>query len=294
MAKQYKNQPSLPLGEMLSPLPAKIKSLQEAPKNKAAKAASDTKAELRTKYRAIKRQVKEMEIGNLDRMIIFPSLVNGSEWYKLIEFSALYYAYRLAPRMGRKARVLKDSDRFSKAQFTTSLTNIEHFVAQVKDYEPEMTLNITKDGVYIFTLPRPVTDDEYAALRRTEETRRERLHNILKPRAMDPAIFNALLMVERQLLPRIKKLERCYYDAIGLNMAHNVHNILTFYGLFTDSLLDKDKAGRMILKEVDSLISGLILLAELRTWPYDVASLIGENVNNLKRLVIKGFIGSKK
>lgn len=289
----------LPLDEMLSPLPAKIKTLQEAQKSKNPKIPvennpSEAKAEVRAKYRAIKRQVKEMEIGNLDRMIIFPSLINGSCWYKLIEFSALYYAYRLAPRMGRKARVLKDSDRFSKAQFVTSLTNIESFIEQVKDYEPNMQMDVTKDGVYIFTLPRPYTEDEYAALRRTEETRRERLHNILKPKAMDPAIFNALLMVERQLLPRIKKLERCYYDAIGLDMAHNVHNILTFYGLFTDSLLDKDKAGHMILKEVDSLISGLILLAELRTWPYDVASLIGENVNNLKRLVIKDFIGSKK
>lgn len=249
------------------------------------------KAEKREKYRAIKRRVKEMEIGNQDRIIAFPSLSDDDRWYKLMEFSALYYAYRLAPRMGRKARILQDSDRFLKSQFATSLFNIEDFVAKIKDYEEGIKIDKSKDGVYIFTLPRPITDDDYAALRRTEETRRERLHNVLKPKDMDPAIFNALLMVERQLLPRIKKLERGYYDAVGKTMAENVHRIMMIYGMLTDGLVGKDDAGIAILENVNSLAAGLILLAELRTWPYETAALIGENINTLKKLVLKDFIG---
>ncbi len=84
-------------------------------------------------YRKIKSQVREMEKTNQQRVIIFPSLTNGAGWYKAIEFSALYYAYRLADRMGRHARVMKDTDRFSKAVFAVSITNIERFAEQFKN-----------------------------------------------------------------------------------------------------------------------------------------------------------------
>ena len=255
--------------------------------------AEDTRAlkdVQREKYRAVKRRVKELEIGNQSQLFAFPSLGEGG-WYKMIEFSALFYAYRLADRMGRKARVMKDSDRFLKAHFVTSLTNIEKFAEDIKNYEEGVTVEIAGDGVYIFTLPKPVPDDEYAALRRTEETRRERLHNTLKPKDMDPAIFSALLMVERQLLPRIKKLEKNYYDMIGKTMAKDIHKILTAYGMLTDGLIERQEVGRIILRYVNSLMAGLILLAELRIWPYDVAALIGENANTLKRLILKDFIG---
>lgn len=322
MTKKYSQQSMLPLDELVKPAPAKPKVSAATPlmKTVATKAPNnqksldkvfsdaelneikqkipkendprEAKAEVREKYRAIKRRVKEMEIGNQDRIIAFPSLISGTKWYKMIEFSALYYAYRLAPRMGRKARVLKDSDRFSKAHFVASLTEIEKFAEQIQDYEEGVTVDKAGDGIYIFTLARPLTDDEYAALRRTEETRRERLHNVLKPKEMDPAIFSALLMVERQLLPRIKKLEKGYYDAVGKTMAKNIHRILTTYGLLTDGLIEKQEAGTFILEDVESLMAGLILLAELRTWPYDVAALIGENVNTLKKLVLRDFVGS--
>lgn len=319
--QQQEEQPMLPLDELLTPADAKSRRpatplmktvAAKAPNNrksldrafsdaerveidrKAQKMLEEDKAlkvEVREKYRAIKRRVKEMEIGNQSRIIAFPSLTSGDDWYKMMEFSALYYAYRLADRMGRKARVMKDSDRFSKAQFIASLTNIERFAEQIQDYEDGVSVEKTEDGVYIFTLPKPVTDDDYAALRRTEETRRERLHNVLKPKEMDPAIFNALLMVERQLLPRIKKLEKCYYDAVGKTMAKNIHSIMMIYGMMTDGLVEKSEAGMAIMEDINSLVAGLILLAELRTWPYEVAALIGENINTLKKLVLKDFVG---
>ena len=262
---------------------------RKRPDDKAAEMRA-IKEEEREKYRAVKSRVKDLEVGNQSRLFAFPS-VGDDGWYKMMDFSALFYAYRLADRMGRKARVARDSDRFLKAKFIISLRDIEKFAKQIVDYEKGTTVEVAGDGVYIFTLPRPISDDEYAALRRTEETRRERMHNVLKPKEMDPAVFSALLMVERQLLPRIKKLEKCYYDAVGKTMANDIHEILTVYGMLTDGVLERKEAGYTILMRVNSLTSGLILLAELRTWPYDVAALIGENVNILKRLVLKDFVG---
>ena len=85
-------------------------------------------AAIRTKYRQIKHQIKELEHGNNSKLYIFPSITSGDNWYKLIEFSALYYVYRLAPRMGRSAKIYPDSDKTQKALFTASLQNIDGFL----------------------------------------------------------------------------------------------------------------------------------------------------------------------
>ena len=52
-------------------------------------------------YRRIKRRAKEMEKGNQSRIIVVPSIKSGDGFYKVFDFSALYYVYRLADRMGR-------------------------------------------------------------------------------------------------------------------------------------------------------------------------------------------------
>lgn len=66
---------------------------------------------LKEKYRKIKQFVVELEQNNRSYLVFFPVVTDKEgKWYRAIELSALYYAYRLAPRMGRKARVMTDSD----------------------------------------------------------------------------------------------------------------------------------------------------------------------------------------
>ena len=243
---------------------------------------------LKEQYRKIKRFVSELERDNQQKVIIFPSLTNGTGWYKAIQFSALYYAYRLADRIGRHARVLKDSDNFSKANFTVSITNIDRLVEQFKRFD-EPTLEITENGIYIFTLKKPLSDDEVGQLRLIEETRRERMHNVLRPKAMDPATFNAILMIDRQILPRIKKLETPYFNSLGCKIVNDMCELLAIYNQFADGLTERKDAGTRLIEIVDSIIAGITLLSELRIWPYDVAAVIGENVNQVKNRIKKDF-----
>ncbi|MBQ2660580.1 hypothetical protein IJF93_00690 [Candidatus Saccharibacteria bacterium] len=248
----------------------------------------EEKVAIKDKYRKIKRQVKEMEKGNQSRVIVFPSLPSGDGWYKVIEFSALYYAYRLADRMGRSARVYKDSDKFSKAIYSATFQNIEKFVDQFEWLESPK-LEITADGIYIFTLQKPVSDDEVGALRRTEETRREKLHNILRPRAMDPATYQAILMIIRQVAPRVRKLEKQYYYTTGEGMVKDIQELMAVYFDFANGIYDRKEAGIELLKIVNRLLAGLTVLAETRVWPYDICAVIGENIAEIKRLVEKDF-----
>lgn len=244
---------------------------------------------LKERYRKIKRQVKEMEKDNQSRLIVFPSLTNGDGWYKVVEFSALYYVYRLAERMGRRARIYKDSDKFSKCIYSATFQNIEKLVAQLERLGEIKGYEITLDGVYIFVLKRALTDDEVGQLRQIEETRRERMHNVLKPRAMDPATYQAILMVVRQLAPKIKKLPGQAYMAVGEKMMGDLQGMLSIYFDFTNGIMERKEAGVQLLTLVDRIFAGLTILGETRVWQYSTVAVIGENVNVIRRIVIKDF-----
>ena len=254
---------------------------------------TDEQLALRETYRKIKRQVKEMEKGNQSRVIFFPSLVNGADWYKAIEFSALYYAYRLADRMGRRCHVIKDTDRFSKASFSVSIFNIEKLVEQFNRLE-EPKLDITEDGIYIFTLNRPLSDDEVGQLHMTEETRRERMHEVLRPKNMDPATFADIMMINRQLIPRVKKLQPPFFTSVGVRVVNGVYNLISLYNQFADGILSVDEVGVKLLLAIDDIIAGLTILAENRIWAYDVSAMVGENVNQVRKRILAEFPLEKK
>ncbi len=250
--------------------------------------AKQDRTAAKEKYRKIKRLVKEMERGNNQKIIVFPSLVNGDGWYKVVEFSALYYVYRLAPRMGRKAHIYKDSDKYSKCLFSATFQNIEKFVYDM-DRLDDLKPTITEDGIYIFTLKHALSDDEMAALKLTEETRREKLHNIVRPINMSPGTYQAILMVMRQVTPRVRKLEKQYYYTTGEMMVKNIQELMAVYFDFANGLCSRNETGKRLMTIVDRLLAGLTLLAENRVWAYDVAAMIGESINEIRRIVIKDF-----
>lgn len=271
-----------------------IEEIEEKLKNRQKGELDAEKNKLeRIKYRKIKRRVKEMEIGNNSRVIFFPSM-GGGGWYKAVEFSALYYMYRLADRMGRGGSIKPDSDSHSKVQFVASLQDIEKFAKQFEELaHPKLT--ITTEGVYIFELKKPLSDDEVGMLRQTEETRRERTHNVLKPKAMSPATYQAILMLVRQVLPRVRKLEKQYYRVVGENLARDIVEVMMVYFCYADKVIDAKTAGSRLIAAINKILAGVAILSETRVWQYEVAVAIGENANNLKRIILKEFkIGEEK
>ena len=244
---------------------------------------------IREEYRAIKRHAKELEKGNQSRLIVVPSIVTREGFYKVFDFSALYYVYNLADRMGRKAKIMNDNDRYSKMIHSASIVDIEKFIEQFKRLEDSNKIEKTEDGIYIFTLKKPLTDDEVGQLRLVEETRRDKLHNIMKPKSMDPAVFQAILMVVRQVAPKIRKLEKHNYRAIGEGMLEDLNLLLSTYYSFANGLMEKRLAGDKILITVDRLFAGLTILSETRVWDFSASIVVGENINEIRRLVVRDF-----
>ncbi len=239
-------------------------------------------------YREIKRKVKEMEASNNDRLIVYPSLNSGKDWYKVMDFSALYYAYRLADRMGRTAKLLSDTDKVHKGQYNANIRKIDDFVVQMKRFEgsePE----ITADGVYIFRLHKALSDDEVGILWHTEETQREKMHNDLRPKAMDATAYVTILTLVLQLMPKIKKLEGGYRQMIGSKMADALMEILSIYFDYSMGVVDKAEAGNQLMHRLDVIGAGLSMLVELRIWGFNPVSAIGGTYVKLKGIVANDF-----
>lgn len=245
-------------------------------------------AAIRIKYRQMKRQIRELEHGNNSKLYIFPSITSGGDWYKLIEFSALYYVYRLAPRMGRSAKIYPDSDKTQKALFSASLQNIEGFLEHFRNLETS-DIELTRDGVYICALKNPVSDDDLVLLRHAQEKERDRMHNVMKPKNMEPAIYQQILMLSRQLVPRARKLSREYYNTTGEELVKDTQRLLTAYLNHAEGLLDKDGLEIEVTKITNRMMAGVTILAENRIWQYDIATVIGVNIADLRRLVAKDF-----
>ena len=250
----------------------------------------DENAQITIEYRRIKKKVKryEAEMPVRNQIVAFPSLKGLGEWYKMIDISALYTAYRVMPRLGLHSRVYADTDRFSKAKYVIGLQRIEEFAAKMEKYEGAKT-HMLIDGIYIFDLPRVISDDEIAELYRTEEVRRDKMHNILKPRAMDVGAYQKILAVIRQMLPKLNNLPKHYFWTTGQKMSESVLEISRLYYNFADGIIDKEEAGKEIINACNVLLGGLSHLAEIGVWRIDAASAMGEVVNMLKEQVKEDF-----
>ena len=105
------------------------------------------RAVLRMQYKKMKSWVKEKEAGNQSQVIAIPSLTDGTdEFYKVFDFSALYYVYRLADRMGRNATLRIDKDERPKMLYQASIKDIEKFTEQFQELE-NPTVEKTLEGV---------------------------------------------------------------------------------------------------------------------------------------------------
>lgn len=249
---------------------------------------TEEKIERKKKIIAIKKKAKEMEKGNKAKVIVFPSYSRDSDmlqWYKLGDFSAMYYVYRMAARMGRTAKLQRDTDKFSKMQVIASIKGIDKFVDSAMKLGIFERFDKTEDGFYIFYLKKELTDEEVGILRRTEAMRREMMHNVLKPKKADAAIYQAILMIDRQVLPRVSNMQKGYYLAIGDKLAKAIYELTVVYFRFANGYIEVDEAKKTLLDLVEWIIAGTALLGEIDAWGYDVATSIGENANNLKKIV---------
>lgn len=259
-----------------------------AQKSTVEKEKSEEAIERRKRIVAIKKKAKEMEKGNQSKIILFPSYSRDSdklEWYKMGEFSAMYYVYRMAARMGRTAKLQKDTDKFWRMSTVASIKMIDKFLELAKGLNEIDRHEETTDGFHLLYLKKPLTDEEVGVLRRTEAMRKEMMHNVLKPKKADTGVYQAILMVDRQVLPKINNMQKGYFITVGDRMVQSIHELTTTYFMYADGMIEVGIARKKLLELTMCLMSGVALLGEVDALGADTATAVGENVNHLKKLI---------
>ncbi len=241
--------------------------------------------------RVNKRWVKNRAAGDYSRIFLYPSYTSkdGKVWYKMIDFSALFFVYRLSDRMGMSVNIFPDKDNYAKSDYTASIQDIEKVAEEFMRLGGKK-VETTATGIYILTLPKPMTADNYAELLKQEAEKRDRMHNLLKPAAMAPATHKMFIDVVRQFGPKIQKLEKRNFFAIGENMMRTLEEILKVYYLYSDGIYTMEKAGWHLIAYLDKLRADLFILQELDAWNnLATAAMMGELLVRLREQVLRDF-----
>lgn len=239
--------------------------------------------------RKIKRLAKDMEIGNKSRIILFPSYSrNGAalEWYKMGDFSALYYTYRMSERMGRKAPTIqKDTDKFYKMRSIVSIRDVDTFIEQAMKLNEFDRHEETADKIQILYLKHALEDDELATLRRTGEMQKEMMHNVLRPKKAAPEMYLTLLMLGRQVMRMVSKLGIIYRYEIGDKVAENTLEMMNTYYDYTGGLIDAETARIEMRRRVYRVRAGMAILGDDDAIRPTQACAIGETVVKIELLI---------
>ena len=218
-------------------------------------------------------------------------------WYKMLDFSALYFVYVLAERMALNSQVYDDKDTYIKANFVASVQDIETVAEEFLRLGGK-SVDITTTGIYILTLAEPKTMDDYTNLVKLEMERRDKLHNIFRPAGMAPATYKLLLDVVKLFGPKLEHLEKRYFFAVGENIMRDLSAVFRVYFSYSDGLIGKNETGERLLQYLNSIKAGLGVLAEVNAWnSLPTATVMGEALMLLREQVVRDFkikVGSQK
>ena len=281
------------------PLEAAMEAVTKATRKKSApKTKSVETVEKFIAYRKIKAHAKELEKGNLRRLIVFPSQElskekqldkNGREktvWYKMGNFSALCYAYDIGPRMGRKeVRVFADRDeRVTKMQFVVSINDIELLKAKMAElgYKDVQEYD---DGIVAFDLAYNYTEQDVEIWKGVESQKQSRINEVILPKRAVPAIGGGIINLMQHGMPRLRKLERPYFEVAGKSMGKDIIELMTIYHSFADGLMSGEEAGKKMHYLCNRLLAALEMLRELKALTVPACLELGIEIANLKEVV---------
>lgn len=239
--------------------------------------------------RKVKRLAKEMELGNNSRIILFPSYSrNGTklEWYKMGDFSALYYTYRMADRMGRRTPTIqKDKDRFYRMRTIVSIRDIDAFIAQAMKLGEFAKHEETLDKIHILQMKHALKDDEVAILARTGEMQKEMMHSVLRPKKAVPEMYLSILTLGRQVVRMNRALEVIYRYEVGDKVTENVLEMMNTYFDYTGGLIEVEAARNEMKRRVFRVRAGMAILGDGDAVKPAKACAIGETVVKIETLI---------
>ena len=186
---------------------------EEQMKRRAAKKAYD--------YR--KTQVMMREEENDRYVILFQS---NNEWWKIAGKSVLYYAYLIAPRLGKKVKIWPDNDYASTSkEGIVQIRGIDELLTEVG----KLGLKAEKfetSGYARIKLLKKITEEELNAMRGEEAREWEMAERMVMPVVLWPGLTSEVSELMRMTWYAAKGLDAPAQRAFGNKMVNTVQDMV--------------------------------------------------------------------
>ena len=269
--------------------PAEIQEILE--RKRAGNFSNEENRKLSSATRAVKKWTRNRAIGDYSRIFLYPSYVakSAKTWYKMMDFSALYFVYYLSERMGMEVQVCEDTDNYAKVAYIASVPDIDSVLEKFlklggKNVEQAM------NGVYILTLSQPMTQDDYNNLVRIHGEKCNQVHDIMRPLKMKPVTYKLLMEMVRYFAPKVGRLEKRNFFALGEEIMRELSGLLNVYYMYSDTQIKKVDAKLRLLVHLNKIRANFMILQETNAWNDRAAvAMMGESLMRVRNQIMLDF-----
>ena len=214
----------------------------------------------REAYNKIKQSVLEYEKENYTKLFVMKS---SGDWYKLLGHSAVIYSAILAPRLGKTARLLPDTDyHHNSKEGTVSIRNIGTFKSDMETLGVELIYE--KDEGLAFRLGFRVEPEMLNNLIKQGEMERKQVQKLLMPEVMLPQLKMRLFETMKLMYFGAQNLSPLGRAVIGEEMAILICKFGQDFIMMANGFIDRDQYFTDLSQGLQRLKAGMAVVSELR------------------------------
>lgn len=220
----------------ISAIEAKINTLKSSKNKNDYKEIEKLKAEIRSLQEKYKSIAHSLEQTNYSRLIFVDS-TNGFK--KLIGHSALIYANDIAKRIGRRANLIADSDRYSRSvEGIVSLKLSDALISSLSSIDIILSPQQEQNGLTFFMLPRTYSQKEIEEIKNNVKKTSERITSLIIPKSPIPSIFSNLRELNFLIFINTQNMSPFGREIIGKNLASTSDKMMLRYCEIANKDLD--------------------------------------------------------
>lgn len=241
--------------------------------------------EQRRAHAVVKKKAIELEHKNKDAVIIFPAV--DPPWYRAGNLSALIYIFDLAPRMGRKSKILIDDDKAVESfKWSAAIHDKETFIAGMKKigYEKYEDLG---DGIYRFplgkTLTRKQIDDYYAQVRQIQDE----LLALAKVEKSFPKFYGQLIQTLPIVFSKVKRMSPQVREMVGNRLWENMMRVNELYFRIARGKVKSKPGFEKMIEIIEVILDEMVLISDVSIWDPMTAAKMTKIAAELREAAIK-------
>ncbi|MDO4612343.1 MAG: hypothetical protein Q4B29_02715 [Candidatus Saccharibacteria bacterium] len=178
--------------------------------------------------RQLKSRVAELEKTNTSYLIAYRSTKN---YYKFIDNSALFYAFDISNRIGRRFTLNNDTDSYARSEVgVISIKALDRLESQLNDVKIFRNKTKSTDEIIHFEIPKPYKFEQIQNFHTRAKEDLTRSIQVIVPKNPIPELFTTIRDLNERIYHTFKRIsEPLAREAYVIPILKTAKEILTSY-----------------------------------------------------------------